>query len=106
LKRIDIDGVVAADGFSSRLFGLMGRRDLSGARLWFPRCTSVHTFFMRAPIDIVFLDRERVVVSLHEKAKPWRMFRGGRGADSVLELSAGFARQRELETGDRLQWQD
>jgi len=106
LKSIDIEGVITAGGFRDRLLGLMGRRNLSQARFWLPRCSSVHTCFMLAPIDIVFLDRERVVVSLHEAAKPWRFFRGAHGADSVLELTAGFARQREFETGDRIQWRD
>ena len=106
MKSIDIDGVITASGFRDRLLGLMGKRDLSDARVWFPKCSSVHTCFMLAPIDIVFLDRDRVVVSLHEEARPWRFFRGARGADSVLELTAGFARQRELEAGDRVQWPD
>lgn len=103
-KRVLIEGVSTAHGFLSRLLGLMFRRDLSAVRLWLPRCSSVHTFFMTGPIDLVFLDRDRSVVRIVAGAKPWRFFFGGRRVDSVLELSAGEARDRGFSPGDRIEW--
>lgn len=100
-----IDGVVAAENYWQRLIGLMGRSDLSAVRMWFPRCSSIHTCFMRARIDVAFLDGEGRVVSLREAVRPWRFVRGGRGACSVLEFPAGFAREHGITVGEIIQWQ-
>ena len=94
-----------ADSFSLRLIGLMGKRDLSNAFLLIPRCTSVHTCFMRGPIDLVFLDPAQQVLSVDERARPWRFFFGPRGAASVLELPAGYTRERGISLGDTIQCQ-
>jgi uncharacterized protein len=58
-------------------------------------------FFMRFPIDAVFLDRDLVVMKVVEDLAPWRMA-AQRGAKAVLELPAGTARVAELQPGDRL----
>jgi uncharacterized membrane protein (UPF0127 family) len=62
---------------------------------------SVHTFFMRFPIDVVFLDRERRVVGISHSVGPWRMA-GARGAVAALELAAGTAARHQLQKGDLL----
>jgi uncharacterized protein len=79
--------------------GLIGRGDFF---LYIPRCTAVHTWFMRGPIDVVFLDARSVVVAIRESVPPWRIALGPRGARSVLELPDGHARERGLATGDTL----
>lgn len=56
-------------------------------------------FFMRFPIDAVFLDRDLVVMKVVEDLAPWRTA-GQRGAKAVLELPAGAA--SGLQPGDRL----
>ncbi len=84
----------------------MLRQELADVRLWFPRCSSVHTCFMRAAIDLVFLDTERVVVSVRPGAKPWRVYWGGSKADSVLELGAGLTQTHGISEDDRLAWPD
>lgn len=99
-----IPGVTEANDFASRLLGLMGRRELGDRRLWFPRCTSLHTCFMRAPLDIVFLDAQRTIVAIHEDVRPWRFVFGGDRAASALESAAGFASNFGLQVGDSLQW--
>jgi uncharacterized membrane protein (UPF0127 family) len=58
-------------------------------------------FFMRFPIDAVFLDRELRVVGIAESLRPWRVA-GRRGARSVLELPAREARRCGLQAGMRL----
>jgi uncharacterized membrane protein (UPF0127 family) len=62
----------------------------------------VHTFFMRFPMDVVFLDREGKVVKVVRNLKPWRAA-GARGARSALELAAGEAARRGLDVGQRLE---
>ncbi len=93
----------AADSFMTRLKGLMGVTDFPmGRGLHIVPCTSIHTFFMRLPIDALFLDRELVVVDVYHALKPWRMSRFHPGARSVLELPAGTALSSGTAAGDRL----
>lgn len=90
---------VLADRPLSRLRGLMGRRSLaSGHGLLLRPSPSIHTCFMRFPIDVVFLDRELRVVSVRARLRAWR-FAGQRGARAVLELPAGEAARRGLVPG-------
>ena len=83
----------------ARLRGLLGRSDLpAGEGLLLRPAGSIHTAFMRFPIDAVFLDRaDRVLKVAHDLA-PWRMA-GCRGARAVLELPAGEASKRGLQPG-------
>ncbi len=82
--------------------GLLGRKELpSGEGILLRPAGSVHTFFMRFPIDVVFLDRELRVVAIAPDVPAWRA-RGARGAKIVLELAAGEASRRGLTEGDAL----
>jgi uncharacterized membrane protein (UPF0127 family) len=94
--------VAVARGVWSRFWGLMGRGRLpEGHGLLLAPCGSVHTFFMRFPIDVIFLDRESVVVKIVHSMKPWRTALGGGGKDA-LELNAGEASRLEIRPGDRI----
>ncbi len=91
-----------ADRPLSRLRGLLGRRRLEpGAGLLLEPCNSVHTLFMRFPIDAVFLDAERRVLRVRRGMGPWRAA-GARGARAVLELAAGEAERAGVSPGERL----
>src|SRR3972149_5619904 len=69
-----------ADRFWSRLRGLLGRKSLAqGEGVVVVPCSSVHTFFLPFPIDIVYLDGERTVVKTVSDFKPFRACAGGRG---------------------------
>jgi uncharacterized protein len=100
--RVVSERCALADGFVSRLRGLLGRSALEpGEGLLLTPSSSVHTFFMRFAIDVVFLDRSLRVVGVSAEVRPWR-FAGRRGARQVLELAAGEAQARGLRRGDRL----
>lgn len=74
-----------------RMKGLIGREQLSDDQgLWIPKCNSVHTFFMRFPIDLVFVDSEMVVRRTFRAVQPGRLILPVWGATSVIECSAGF----------------
>jgi hypothetical protein len=95
-----------ADRPLSRMRGLIGRRGLpAGEGLLLRPAPSIHTAFMRFPIDAVFLDRELRVLLIVECLLPWRMA-SKRGARAVLELSAGESTRRGLRVGDRLELRD
>ena len=84
--------------------GLMGRRSLEpGHGMLIRRTGSIHTFFMRFPIDAVFLDRKmRVKKIVRELAR--NRAAASLGARHVLELPAGEARRVGLEPGSLLTW--
>jgi uncharacterized protein len=85
-----------------RMRGLLGKRGLeSGEGLLIRPAPSIHTFFMRFPIDVVFLSRQGEVLKVAERVPPWRA-RSCRHSYAVLELAAGEAGRRGIAVGDRL----
>jgi uncharacterized protein len=93
---------VAGSG-KARRKGLLGRDGLApGEGLWIIPCESVHTFFMRFPIDLVYLDRGNRVRKVRSSVGAWRIS-ACFSAHSVLELPAGTVRATETERGDILE---
>jgi uncharacterized membrane protein (UPF0127 family) len=91
-----------ADSFAARLRGLLGRRELRrGEGLLLSPSSSIHTFFMRFPIDAVFLDRSLRVVDVSRNLPPWRLA-GRRRAHRILELPAGESERLAVRSGERL----
>jgi uncharacterized protein len=85
-----------------RMRGLLGRAELpSDQGILLRPAGSVHTYFMRFPIDVVFLDRDAVVVGIEPSLPPWKTA-GRRGAKAVVELAAGECERRGVQVGDRL----
>jgi uncharacterized protein len=72
-----------------------------GRGLLLPRTSSVHTHFMRFPIDVVFLDSEGRIVSVVAALRPWRLA-AAKSARSVLELAGGEGERLGLREGDVL----
>jgi uncharacterized membrane protein (UPF0127 family) len=82
--------------------GLLGRSELRpGEGLLLRPASAIHTWFMRFPIDAVFLDRDWRVVGISDDVRPWRAA-SRRGAKAVLELPAGESSRRGLALGDQL----
>jgi uncharacterized protein len=104
------DRVLAARGELARSFwargrGLMGRATLpeSYALIIFPE-SSIHTFFMRMPIDVLFVDRSDKVIGIREAMPPSRPFAGvapWRGR-YVIEMPAGVIAATGTALGDQL----
>lgn len=92
-----------ADGFVSRFFGLMGRREwTSSDGMVIEPCSSIHCFFMRMPIDVVFVDRDWRVLRTVEAIAPWRIGPMVRKTRRVVELPAGSLKGTGSEPGDQL----
>jgi len=97
-----VDDCVVADSPPSRMKGLLGRSELRpGEGLLLRPASSIHTFFMRFPIDAVFLDKGLRVLRISDELRPWRAA-SRRGAHAVLELAAGECSRRRLEPGELL----
>src|SRR5262245_9000191 len=94
--------VELADTRETRRKGLLGRDslDVSTAMILLP-CFSVHTAFMRFPIDVIFIDREGIVVRVVRNLEPWRAV-GAWRAHAVIEMAGGCLKSRDVRSGDRL----
>jgi hypothetical protein len=89
-----------------RARGLLGREGLGpGEGMLIDRAGSIHMFFMRFPIDVIFLARDRTVVGVRHRLAPWRVA-GARRAVASLELPAGRVAEIGVEEGDVLVFQD
>jgi len=95
---IKISGVSNANSFMDRLMGLMFRKGAGGGLL-IKRCRGVHTCFMRFDIDIIFIDRDFVVVGVLEGVRPWKTAIGGSGVEHTLELGSGGADKHSIKVG-------
>jgi uncharacterized membrane protein (UPF0127 family) len=100
--RVVCERCLVADRPWARMRGLLGRSELPrGEGVLLRPAGSIHTFFMRFPIDAVFVDGDGNVVGVERELKPWRTARR-RGAKAVLELAAGEADTRSLAAGQKL----
>lgn len=92
-----------ARSFLARGKGLMGHPGLAtGEGLLIDPCSSVHSFFMRFPIDVVFADAQHRVVGFTETMVPNRPFAGAWRARYVVELPAGTIAASGTTLGDQL----
>jgi len=75
----------------------------AGEGLLIVRCNSIHTHFMRFPIDVLYVGSDCEVVGIDHALRPWRFGRIHRGARFVLELPPGTAKATNTQVGDRLE---
>ena len=93
-----------ADTAATRNKGLLGRAALPpGGGLWIVPCESVHTFFMKFPLDLIYLDRKKKVKKIRGNVGPWRLS-ACLSAHSILELPAGTLESTLTQRGDRLEF--
>lgn len=94
-----------ANGFWSRLRGLLGRKEFKEPEaLVLMPCNMVHTLGMRFPIDAVFVNAHGDVVHTVESLLPNRIAPRVAGAHAVIELPAGSIKNRGIAIGLTLRW--
>lgn len=87
----------------ARMKGLLGRSRLAPASgLWIAPCNSVHCFFMRFAIDLLYLDEQQRVIAVRHALKPWSLSLCWQ-ARSVIELAAGECQRLGIQLGDTVQ---
>ena len=96
--------VEVADHGAKRRKGLLGRDRLpAGEGVWIVPCEAVHTFGMRFPIDLIYVDRDKRVRKVRSDVPPWRLS-ACLSAHSILELAPGTIGRTRTQAGDRLEF--
>jgi uncharacterized membrane protein (UPF0127 family) len=97
------DKIEVADTSFTRLFGLLGRRNLdTGRGLWIKPSSGVHTLGMFIPIDVIGLDKQLRVIRIWPNLVPWRLTSVSFKMHSVIELPTGRIQQCDTHVGDLL----
>ena len=96
-----------ADTVLSRLIGLLNRSSLhSDEALVITQCRSIHMFFMRFPIDVIFIDKNKVIIGLVKRILPFCMSPYFWRASSAIEVAAGTIEQTKVGKGDQLEFRE
>jgi uncharacterized membrane protein (UPF0127 family) len=98
-----IEDLQIAETFWTRAKGLLGRKSINeNQALWIKPCRDIHTFFMKFPIDCVFLDKNMQVYNIVENVTPFKIIGPFWKASSVIEFKSGFSNMKNLKVGDQL----
>lgn len=92
-----------ANTFKKRFFGLMTMKELqSDEGLILAPCNGVHTFFMKFPIDVLYLDKDNRIIEIFTQVEPWRVLPASKNTCSVMELPGGTIAKTGTKKGHRL----
>jgi len=104
-NRILADRADIADDSKKRRTGLLKHSSLEpGEGLWIAPCEGVHTFGMKFPIDVVFLNRKKKILKIRPNMVK-RRISFSILAHSVLELPAGTLEKTQTAAGDQLEFE-
>jgi uncharacterized membrane protein (UPF0127 family) len=96
--RINIE-IKVAETFFSKFLGFMLKKNANYALL-FENCRSIHTFFMRFNLDILFLDKENKVIKVVRNVKPFRVVLPIKNSFSILEIPSNIGNLTNIESID------
>jgi uncharacterized membrane protein (UPF0127 family) len=98
-----LENIKLADSFMGRFKGLMGRKKLNKSEgLMLLSCSSIHTCFMRFPIDVIFLNLDHEVIALKQGVRPWRMVNFVKKDYITVEMPEGTIEHKNIDIGDLL----
>lgn len=97
------DRIARAGTSNERTTGLLRRTGLEkGEGLWIIPCEAVHTFFMKFPLDLIYIDRKHRIRKVVRNVAPWRVS-VCLSAHSIIELPAGIIDKTGTQPGDQLE---
>lgn len=85
--------------FKDRLCGLMLKKEITEGYL-FPKCNSIHTFFMLKPIDVIMTDKNNKILYIYSNLSPWKIILPKKKVYNTLELPINSA--KELKVNDKI----
>ena len=86
------------DNFFNRLIGLMFKKDFDYC-LCFPRCKSIHTFFMKTKIDVIMTDKNYKVLHIFKNVQPNKIILPKKNVYYTFELKPNII---NFNIGDKL----
>lgn len=96
--------VIMADSFLKRLKGLMFTKELSpDYSIYIHPCGQIHTFFMNYSIDVLYLDKNNVILAIDENIKPGKIGKKVKGATAVIELRGGKIENSSIKIGQAIE---
>lgn len=95
-----IEEVFVADNFIERLIGYMFRREPHYKAIMFTPCNSIHTFFMKFPIDVIFINKDLEIIKMVENLEPGKIILPVKDANIVIEGKHGMF--KNLKVGDKV----
>jgi len=100
-KKLIAENLIQAETLWHRVKGLIDHPGLKEQDIfWIPACPSIHTFFMKFPIDVVFTDKKLQILSLFENVPARRLLLGRWGSQNAFEMKVGQIKAHQLKKGD------
>ncbi|MCR2823180.1 DUF192 domain-containing protein [Lederbergia panacisoli] len=101
--QVIVENLKPAYSFMKRLKGLMFQKTLKpGSGVHIKPCQSIHTFFMKFPIDVIYLDKEMNVVGMQQALPPGKLGKRFKNVHSVIEMKAGTISKCNVIVGQAL----
>ena len=97
----EIIEITIAKNMFSRMKGLMGKNTVEKGLLLSP-CNSIHTFFMKVPIDVLYLDKCGHIVSMNNPIIPWKVGKMIRHSKAVIELPSGTIKKSNIKLNQKV----
>jgi hypothetical protein len=94
-----------ANNFVRRFLGLMGKSQREVEKLgglMIKPCAQIHTFFMKVCIDVIYVGKDDLVISVQQNVLPSKCCKRVKGAKYVIELPVGMAEQLDITKGSKL----
>ncbi|MBS3105537.1 DUF192 domain-containing protein [Candidatus Woesearchaeota archaeon] len=105
-KKIIVDNASLCNDIFSKFIGLMlskkNKKKALILKFAGERIISLHMLFVFYPIDVLFLDKNKIVVDKKENFKPFRFYKSRKRAMYAVELPRGTIKKTKTETGDRI----
>lgn len=102
-KTVLAQEVSLAESFKDRCFGLMWKKSITPDwALHFKRCNWIHTFFVKVPIDVIYVDKNLIVKKIQINLQPSRFPLPVIAASAVFEMRGGSLSAQNIKIGDQL----
>ena len=88
--------VYYVDKFYNRFIGLMFKKNIDYC-LCFPKCNSIHTFFMLESIDVIMTDKDNNILYTYKNLKPWRVILPKRNVYYTYEFPNNYIEKNDYQ---------
>lgn len=86
----DKGNVKICKNFKDRLSGMMFKKKKDNLIYFFPKCNSIHTFFMFKNIDVIMTDKDDNIIKIYINLKPFRIILPQKNIKNVYEMDCNL----------------